>query len=96
MLDRTSDRGERDRLLLFLGRLVLHRENALAFTRAGGARALVDLLPLAHLHAKRNVVADQSTAIETQADGESGEAREKEWYHGSADNGPVSFVELCR
>ncbi len=96
MLDRTSDRGERDRLLLFLSRLVRHRENALAFTRAGGARALVDLLPLAHLHAKRNVVADQSTAIETQADGERGEAREKEWYHGSADNGPVSFVELCR
>ncbi len=96
MLDRTADRGERDRLLMFLNKLVLHKDNAQAFTKANGMRSLVDLLPLAHLHAKRNVVQDQSTAIETQAETEKGEFREKEWYHGSADNGPVSFAEMCR
>ncbi len=96
MLERTTDRSERDRLLLFLNKLVLHRDNAQAFTRANGMRALVDLLPLAHLHTKRNVVNDQSTAIDTQAEGEKGEHREKEWYHTSADTGPISLSELSR
>jgi len=98
MLDRTLDRSERDRLLLFLAKLVLNRENARALmTQSNGVKILMDLVPLAHLHAKRRVVAEQGSAIETSAEaGEGGDVKEKEWYHGNAENKPVSFKELCK
>ena len=36
MLDRTLDKVERDRLLLFLNKLILHKENAAALIQANG------------------------------------------------------------
>ncbi len=63
-LFQTADRVERDRLLLFLNKLILHRDNAAAVIGANGVRVLIDLLPLAHLHTNRAVVNSQTTAIE--------------------------------
>eukprot|EP00095_Tigriopus_kingsejongensis_P000308 maker-scaffold292_size219010-snap-gene-0.20 protein:Tk00308 transcript:maker-scaffold292_size219010-snap-gene-0.20-mRNA-1 annotation:"dnaj homolog subfamily c member 13 isoform x1" len=96
MLERTTDRMERDRLLLFLNKLVCHKENAHAFTVANGVRIMVDLLPLAHLHTSRAVVNNMSTAIEVNPDSRR-ECQEKEWYYGNADkerNGPLSVSEM--
>ena len=94
----TTDRVERDRLLLFLNKLILHRDNAHALTQSNGVRILVELLPLAHLHTSRAVVNSLSTAIEASSEA-TVDSQEKEWYYGSADkerNGPVSFAELCK
>ena len=96
MLDRTLDRVERDRLLLFLNKLILAKENAAALIQANGVKILVDLLPLAHLHTTRAIMANQSMAIEASSDSEQN-CQEKEWYYGNVDkerNGPVSFAEL--
>ncbi|XP_059089728.1 dnaJ homolog subfamily C member 13-like [Tigriopus californicus] len=96
MLERTTDRMERDRLLLFLNKLVCHKDNAHAFTLANGVRIMVDLLPLAHLHTSRAVVNNNTTAIEVNPESQQ-ECQEKEWYYGNADkerNGPLSFSEL--
>ena len=87
---------ERDRLLLFLNKLILNRENANEIVYANGIRILVDLLPLAHLHTSRAVVHSQTIAIEANPDSTK-EHQEKEWYYGNADkerNGPVSFAEM--
>ena len=56
MLDRTLDKVERDRLCLFLNKLILHKENAAALIQANGIKILIDLLPLAHLHTSRYVL----------------------------------------
>ena len=69
---------ERDRLLLFLNKLILHRENAHAFTQANGVRILIELVPLAHLHTSRAIVNNLSTAIEANPD-VTKESQEKEW-----------------
>jgi hypothetical protein len=44
---------ERDRLVLFINKLILHRRNVKDIMDAGGVRILVDLLALAHLHTSR-------------------------------------------
>lgn len=96
MLDRTLDKVERDRLLLFLNKLILHKDNAAALVQANGMKTLIDLLPLAHLHTTRAVMANQSMAIEASSDATK-DSQEKEWYYGNVDkerNGPISFSEL--
>ena len=96
MLDRTLDKVERDRLLLFLNKLIMHKDNAAALIQANGVKILIDLLPLAHLHTSRAVMASQSMAIEASQD-TTQDMQEKEWYYGNADkerNGPISFSEL--
>lgn len=77
--------------------MILHRDNAHAFTQANGVRILVELIPLAHLHTSRAVVNNMSTAIEASPDATK-DSQEKEWYYGNADkerNGPISFAEMC-
>ena len=44
---------ERDRLVLFINKLILHRRNVKDIMDAAGVRILVDLLTLAHLHTSR-------------------------------------------
>jgi DnaJ family protein C protein 13 len=99
MMEKTMDRLERDRLLLFLNKLFLNRENAHVFTQSpNGVKILVDLLPLAHLHTSRAVVNNMSTAIEANPDSTK-ENQEKEWYYASDSGqrlGPVSFAELTQ
>ena len=69
MLERCTDRTERDRLVLFLSKLILHKENVVDVVRAGGLRTLVDLVTLAHLHTSRAVMKNtNTTAIEANPD----------------------------
>ena len=50
---KSIDKMERDRLVLFINKLILHRRNVKDIMDAGGVRILVDLLTLAHLHTSR-------------------------------------------
>ena len=52
---RTIDRNERDRLVLFLSKLILNRENVVDVIRSNGMKILIDLVTLAHLHTSRNI-----------------------------------------
>ena len=56
MLERTCDKLERDRLLLFIQDLLKNRYNAKQFIDAGGIRILNELVVLAHLHVTRATV----------------------------------------
>merc|ERR1719320_147644 len=94
MLDRSVDRQERDRLVLFLSKLTLHKENVVDVLKAGGLKTLVELITLAHLHTSRAVVPTQTQAIEGVG---IEKGQEKEWYYGNEAkdrNGPVGFSEL--
>ena len=53
MLDRSVDRQERDRLVLFISKLILHKENVVDVLKASGLKTLVELITLAHLHTSR-------------------------------------------
>lgn len=44
---------ERDRLIIFLEKLILDKRNIKDILDANGVRILVDLLTLAHLHTSR-------------------------------------------
>lgn len=50
------DKGERDRFVIFIGKLINHRRNVKDLLDANGIKILVDLLTLAHLHTSRFVV----------------------------------------
>ncbi|XP_078270124.1 dnaJ homolog subfamily C member 13 isoform X5 [Rhinoraja longicauda] len=95
MLDRCTDRLERDRLILFLNKLILNKKNVKEIMDSTGVRILVDLLTLAHLHTSRATVPLQSNVIEAAPDMK--RESEKEWYFGNADKerlGPYSFEEM--
>ncbi|KAL4623419.1 hypothetical protein GN956_G19211 [Arapaima gigas] len=95
MLDRCTDRLERDRLILFLNKLILNKKNVKEVMDSNGVRILVDLLTLAHLHTSRATVPLQSNVLEAAPD--SKRESEKEWYFGNADKerrGPFSFEEM--
>uniref|UniRef100_W5N2E9 DnaJ heat shock protein family (Hsp40) member C13 n=1 Tax=Lepisosteus oculatus TaxID=7918 RepID=W5N2E9_LEPOC len=95
MLDRCTDRLERDRLILFLNKLILNKKNVKEVMDSNGVRILVDLLTLAHLHTSRATVPLQSNVIEASPDMK--RESEKEWYFGNADKerrGPFSFEEM--
>ncbi|XP_031439701.1 dnaJ homolog subfamily C member 13 isoform X5 [Clupea harengus] len=95
MLDRCTDKLERDRLILFLNKLILNKKNVKEVMDSNGVRILVDLLTLAHLHTSRATVPLQSNVIEAAPDMK--RESEKEWYFGNADKerrGPFSFEEM--
>nr|XP_014352446.1 PREDICTED: dnaJ homolog subfamily C member 13 [Latimeria chalumnae] len=95
MLERCTDRLERDRLILFLNKLILNKKNVKEIMDSNGIRILVDLLTLAHLHTNRATVPLQSNVIEAAPDMK--RESEKEWYFGNADKerrGPHSFEEM--
>ncbi|TRY98042.1 hypothetical protein DNTS_004430 [Danionella cerebrum] len=94
MLDRCTDKLERDRLILFLNKLILNKKNVKEILDANGVRILVELLTLAHLHKNRATVPLQSNVLEAAPDMK--RESEKEWYFGNADKerrGPFSFEE---
>jgi hypothetical protein len=93
MLDRATDKLERDRLLMFIDALILNRTNVKEILDAGGIRILVDLLTLAHLHTTRAYVPSQTNVIEASSEMIERD-QEKEWYYGQK-VGPFSFKELC-
>jgi DnaJ homolog subfamily C member 13 len=78
MLERTSDRSERDRLLMFIDSLILNKSNVKEILDGNGIKTLVDLLTLAHLHTNRAYVPTQTNVIEASAEME--RDTEKEWY----------------
>lgn len=91
MLDRSTDRLERDRLLMFIDSLILNRTNVKEIIDANGIKVLVDLLTLAHLHTNRAYVPTQTNVIEAAPDTE--RETEKEWYYGNK-QGPFSLKEI--
>ncbi|XP_056440183.1 dnaJ homolog subfamily C member 13-like [Gadus chalcogrammus] len=95
MLDRCTDRLERDRIILFINKLILNKKNVKEVMDSNGVRIMVDLLTLAHLHTSRATVPLQTNVIEASADMK--RESEKEWYFGNADKerrGPFSYEEM--
>ncbi|KAL0279212.1 UNVERIFIED_CONTAM: hypothetical protein PYX00_000818 [Menopon gallinae] len=94
MLDRCIDKMERDRLIIFLEKLILDKRNIKDILDANGIRILVDLLTLAHLHTSRAVIPTQTNVIEAGPNMQ--RENEKEWHYqfSSETKGPVSFHEL--
>jgi DnaJ family protein C protein 13 len=94
MLERCIDRTERDRLVMFIEKLILHRRNVKDIMDQNGVRTLVDLLTLAHLHTSRAVVPTQTNVIEAGPD--QGITLEKEWYYNDSDKrrGPINIKDL--
>lgn len=94
MLERCTDVMERDRLVMFINKLILHRRNVKDIMDQNGVRTLVDLLTLAHLHTSRAVVPTQTNVIEAGPDQE--RIMEKEWYFNDGDQrkGPICINEL--
>lgn len=94
ILDRCTDKLERDRLINFLSKLILHKRNLRDILDAGGIRILVDFLPLAHLHTGRAIVPTQSNVIEDNPSKE--QLQEKEWYYHIKNDkfGPITLRDL--
>ncbi|GBP27281.1 DnaJ homolog subfamily C member 13 [Eumeta japonica] len=98
MLDRTCDRMERDRLIQFLAKLILHQRNVSEILEWSGIRILVELMTLAHLHTSRATVPAQSNLLEGGPMQPGG--TDREWYYNLEQGdqvqrkGPVSFQEL--
>ncbi|CAB3992239.1 dnaJ homolog subfamily C member 13-like [Paramuricea clavata] len=95
MLDRTSDKLERDRLLFFLNDLTKHQRNVKALLDVNAIKGLVELMTLCHLHTSRATVPLQTNLLEAAPD--SGLGGEKEWYYGNKEKerlGPFSFDEM--
>lgn len=96
ILDRCTDKLERDRLLHFLSKLILHKRNVRDVLDAGGIRLLADFLPLAHLHTGRAIIPTQSNVIEDNPQREYDDYQEKEWYYHTKNDkfGPLTLREL--
>lgn len=97
MLDKCNDKTERDRLIIFISKLVKCPDNVKDLMDAGGVRVLIDLVTLAHFHVSRATIPTQGNLIEGTADmmNEFGDA--KEWFYDDAEkqrHGPMSFKEM--
>uniref|UniRef100_T1HV01 J domain-containing protein n=1 Tax=Rhodnius prolixus TaxID=13249 RepID=T1HV01_RHOPR len=99
LLERTCDKLERDRLLIFLHKLTLAKDNVKEIVNeANGVPYLVDLMTLAHLHTTRAIIPTQSNLLEFGADCDRED--ENEWHYSisaednSKRNQPVSFKKL--
>ncbi|CAG5029931.1 unnamed protein product [Parnassius apollo] len=100
MLDRTCDRMERDRLVQFLAKLILHKKNVSEILEWNGVRILVELMTLAHLHTARATVPAQGNVLEAARPGDAPAPALREWYYNLElpdklhRKGPVSLQEL--
>ncbi|CAH2042626.1 unnamed protein product, partial [Iphiclides podalirius] len=98
MLDRTCDRMERDRLVQFLAKLILHKKNVSEILEWNGIRILVELMTLAHLHTSRAMVPAQSNVLEAAQPAQP--SADREWYYNLEmpdkvhRKGPVSLQQL--
>jgi DnaJ homolog subfamily C member 13 len=95
MLDRSMDKCERDRLLMFIGKLILNHRNVRDIIDSGGVKILIQLMCLAHLHINRAQVPLASNVIESSST--MTRENEKEWYFSKQDKekvGPYSFSEM--
>jgi len=97
MLNRCKDRLERDRLLLFIEKLLKHKQNVKEVIDAGGVKFLVNLVSLAHLHVSRAHVPTQTNVIEASQEMMSQMGGLKEWSFRSKKGerlGPFSLKEM--
>lgn len=95
MLERCLDKMERDRLVMFINKLILHERNVKDLIEVNGVKILIDLLTLAHLHTSRAVVPTQTNVIEAGPNMQ--QTQEKEWYYNSEETGrqgPLSFQQM--
>lgn len=95
MLDRTSDKCERDRLLILVGKLILNHRNIRDIIDCGGIRILIQMMCLAHLHINRAQVPLATNVLESSS--AMSRDSEKEWYYSKQDKeklGPFSFGEI--
>lgn len=87
---------ERDRLVIFISKLISHKKNVRDLLDAGGIRILIDLLTFAHLHTSRAVIPTQTNVIEAGPNMEY--IQEKEWYYRKGEKnescGPITFKEV--
>lgn len=104
LLEKSRNRCERDRLVMFIEKLMLQRDNVKHVINANGVKLLIDIITLAHLQKNRpKTTVLQRNAIIAGEDLEA-EMEEKEWYYGASSggtgeqerNGPVSLGELKR
>ena len=104
LLEKTRNRCERDRLVIFIEKLMLHRDNVKYVINAGGVKLLIDIVTLAHLQKNRpKTTVLQKNAIIAGEELEA-EMEEKEWYYGTTQGGtgeqerqgPVSLSDLKR
>ncbi|XP_030761294.1 dnaJ homolog subfamily C member 13-like [Sitophilus oryzae] len=94
MLERCVDKIERDRLIVFISKLILHRKNVRDLLDVNGVKILVDLMTLAHLHTARAVIPTQTNVIEAGPDMKIEQKRE--WHYNTEDGGkgPVTLDEM--
>ncbi|CAM4760310.1 unnamed protein product [Rotaria magnacalcarata] len=95
MLDRTTDKCERDRLIMFISKLILNHRNVRDIIDCSGIKTFIQLMCLAHLHINRAQVPLASNVIESSTT--MSRENEKEWYYGKQDKekvGPYSFSEI--
>lgn len=95
MLDRSTDKCERDRLLMFISKLIHNHRNVRDIIDCGGIKTLIQLMCLAHLHISRAQVPLASNVLESSST--MTRESEKEWYYGKQDKekvGPYSFNEI--
>lgn len=97
-LDKCVDRLERDRLLIFVSKLMENRENVKDFIDAGGVRVLVDLVTLAHLHVTRAIIPTQTNVIEASPEMvAAGADSVEEWHYENSNKekiGPVCLSAI--
>ncbi|XP_022662013.1 dnaJ homolog subfamily C member 13-like [Varroa jacobsoni] len=92
MLQKTSNRLERDRLIMFIDKLVNNKKNIKYLLDSNGIKVLVEFLCLAHLHTSRAVIPAQTNVIEAST--EIMMDQEKEWFYNNNENGPHSINEM--
>ncbi|KAI3379512.1 hypothetical protein SNEBB_010043 [Seison nebaliae] len=96
MLKNSEDKMERDRLLIFISKLVMNHKNVKDILDSNGLYILVDFLSLSHLHVSRARLPAQSNVIEAAPNSE--REQTKEWYYTLPNtkerHGPFSLKEM--
>ncbi|KAK4337430.1 hypothetical protein RND71_043541 [Anisodus tanguticus] len=99
LLKNTIDKLERDRLVIFISKIISNPINVKQIIDANGIKVLVDLVTLAHLHVNRAFFQAQNNVIEASAEMVDKESSlHKEWFYtigqGNDKKGPISFKEI--
>ncbi|KAF7280153.1 hypothetical protein GWI33_006329 [Rhynchophorus ferrugineus] len=94
MLERCIDKVERDRLIMFITKLILHRRNVKDLLDVNGVKILVDLITLAHLHITRAMIPTQTNVIEAGPNMKI--EQKKEWHYNTEEGGkgPITLDEM--
>jgi DnaJ family protein C protein 13 len=97
MLEHATHPTLRDRMIQFIGHLLRARLNVKPFIDCNGAKPLMDLLTLAHLHIDRPQLHATTNAIEFAGSAADLQDQEKEWHYTNKSGEkcePVSYAKL--